>query len=219
MTRLQRLYDEHGQSPWLDNLARPQLLDGTLARFVSAGIRGVTANPTILARAIEGSDAGRQRRRRGGLHMGSAGRSSTGEELYDGVRLATGAGAGGGGFVAEAAIPRPSEANPPQNWQAPDIETLWEAPIVGDGGTTFGEALGAMLDPDGQFIRQLDSLGEGLAGTSGVLGLPVVGPWLGRKCCHAFHDGFVVPLAREPAPVLLDLVGGRQPAPAGALRG
>src|SRR5687767_2664679 len=57
MTRLQRLYDEHGQSPWLDNLARPQLLDGTLARLVSAGIRGVTANPTILARAIEGSDA------------------------------------------------------------------------------------------------------------------------------------------------------------------
>src|SRR6185312_12937517 len=57
MTRLQRLYAEQRQSPWLDNLTRPYLRDGTLARFVADGIRGVTANPTILAKAIEGSDA------------------------------------------------------------------------------------------------------------------------------------------------------------------
>ena len=57
MTRLQRLHDEQDQSPWLDNLPRPYLVDGTLARLVDAGVRGVTANPTILAKAIEGSDA------------------------------------------------------------------------------------------------------------------------------------------------------------------
>jgi transaldolase len=57
MTKLQRLYDEQGQSPWLDNLTRVYLRDGTLGRLVADGIRGVTANPTILARAIEGSDA------------------------------------------------------------------------------------------------------------------------------------------------------------------
>ena len=57
MTRLQRLHREQGQSPWLDNLTRPYLQDGTLARLVADGIRGVTANPTIFARAIEGSDA------------------------------------------------------------------------------------------------------------------------------------------------------------------
>ncbi len=56
MTRMQRLYDEQGQSPWLDNLTRTYLRDGTLARYVADGIRGVTANPTIFARAIEGSD-------------------------------------------------------------------------------------------------------------------------------------------------------------------
>ena len=55
MTKLQQLFAEHGQSPWLDNLTRPYLRDGTLARLVDAGIRGVTANPTIFARAIEGS--------------------------------------------------------------------------------------------------------------------------------------------------------------------
>jgi transaldolase len=57
MTKLQRLYQEQGQSPWLDNLTRAYLRDGTLGRLVADGIRGVTANPTILARAIEGSDA------------------------------------------------------------------------------------------------------------------------------------------------------------------
>jgi transaldolase len=57
MTKLQRLYDEQHQSPWLDNLTRGYLRDGTLARMVVDGIRGVTANPTIFAKAIEGSDA------------------------------------------------------------------------------------------------------------------------------------------------------------------
>jgi transaldolase len=57
MTKLQQLFTECGQSPWLDNLTRPYLRDGILARMVADGIRGVTANPTIFARAIEGSDA------------------------------------------------------------------------------------------------------------------------------------------------------------------
>ena len=57
MTMLQRLYAEQGQSPWLDNLTRPYLQEGTLARMVTDGIRGVTSNPTIFAKAIQGSDA------------------------------------------------------------------------------------------------------------------------------------------------------------------
>ncbi len=55
MTKLQRLYMEYGQSAWLDNLTRSYLRDGTLARMVGDGIRGVTANPTIFANAIAGS--------------------------------------------------------------------------------------------------------------------------------------------------------------------
>ncbi len=57
MTRLQQLYREQGQSPWLDNLTRGYLRDGTLARFVRDGVRGVTANPTTMAKAMDGSDA------------------------------------------------------------------------------------------------------------------------------------------------------------------
>jgi transaldolase len=55
MTTLQRLYTEYGQSPWLDNLTRGYLRDGTLKQLVADGIRGVTANPTIFAKAIVGS--------------------------------------------------------------------------------------------------------------------------------------------------------------------
>jgi transaldolase len=55
MTKLQRLHTEYDQSPWLDNITRRYLRDGTLARMVNQGIRGVTANPTIFARAIAGS--------------------------------------------------------------------------------------------------------------------------------------------------------------------
>ena len=55
MNKLQRLYAEQGQSPWLDNITRGYLRDGVLAGMVAEGIRGVTANPTILAKAIESS--------------------------------------------------------------------------------------------------------------------------------------------------------------------
>jgi transaldolase len=55
MTTMERLYTEYGQSPWLDNLTRGYLRDGTLAGMVADGIRGVTANPTIFTKAIVGS--------------------------------------------------------------------------------------------------------------------------------------------------------------------
>ena len=55
-TKLQQLYEEQGQSPWLDNLTRGHLLRGELEDLVAAGIRGVTSNPTIFAKAISSSN-------------------------------------------------------------------------------------------------------------------------------------------------------------------
>ena len=55
-SRLQRLHVEHGQSPWLDGLSRRDLRDGTLADLVASGVRGVTANPTTFATALEASE-------------------------------------------------------------------------------------------------------------------------------------------------------------------
>ncbi len=54
MTALQDLYHQQGQSPWLDNLRRDYLTSGRLQQLVDQGIRGVTSNPTIFAKAISG---------------------------------------------------------------------------------------------------------------------------------------------------------------------
>ena len=54
-TKLQELWATYGQSPWLDNLTRGHVVRGELQRLVDGGIRGVTSNPTIFAKAISGS--------------------------------------------------------------------------------------------------------------------------------------------------------------------
>ena len=57
MTRLHDLYQLQGQSPWIDNVTRPAILQGDLHRLVDDGVRGVTSNPTIFQKAMTGSDA------------------------------------------------------------------------------------------------------------------------------------------------------------------
>ena len=56
MTSLKELFEVGGQSPWLDNVRRDWLRDGTMARLVDEGVRGVTSNPTIFAKAIAATD-------------------------------------------------------------------------------------------------------------------------------------------------------------------
>ena len=54
--RLTQLFSEYGQSPWLDNLKRSYITSGELDRVRANGIRGLTSNPTIFQKAIQGSD-------------------------------------------------------------------------------------------------------------------------------------------------------------------
>jgi transaldolase len=56
MNNLQKLHDGFNQSPWLDNLSRDLLQSGHLEQYIKDGIRGLTSNPTILEKAIKGSD-------------------------------------------------------------------------------------------------------------------------------------------------------------------
>lgn len=53
--RLVRLFDECGQSPWLDNLKREFITSGQLHSIIDMGIRGLTSNPTIFQKSIQGS--------------------------------------------------------------------------------------------------------------------------------------------------------------------
>lgn len=55
MELLKRLTVEQGQSPWLDNLTRGYLDSGRLLELIDSGIRGLTSNPTIFQKAIQGS--------------------------------------------------------------------------------------------------------------------------------------------------------------------
>ena len=53
MSTLRELFDVGGQSPWLDNVRRDWLRDGTMQRIVDEGVRGVTSNPTIFDKAMQ----------------------------------------------------------------------------------------------------------------------------------------------------------------------
>jgi transaldolase len=54
MGKLHDLYEQQGQSPWLDNLKRGWITSGELKKWVDRGVRGITSNPTIFAKAISG---------------------------------------------------------------------------------------------------------------------------------------------------------------------
>ena len=53
MTALHDLYTRAGQSPWIDDLRRSYVTEGGLAALIEKGIRGLTSNPTIMARSME----------------------------------------------------------------------------------------------------------------------------------------------------------------------
>ncbi len=57
MARLHDLFDQQGQSPWLDNLRRSWMESGEMQEWIDRGVRGLTSNPSIFAKAmIETSD-------------------------------------------------------------------------------------------------------------------------------------------------------------------
>jgi transaldolase len=49
---LHRLHREQDQSPWIDFIDRELLSSGKLKQMVADGIRGLTSNPTIFAKAV-----------------------------------------------------------------------------------------------------------------------------------------------------------------------
>jgi transaldolase len=52
MNTLQKLHAEHDQSPWIDFIDRDLIESGRLEDLVDQGIRGLTSNPTIFAKAV-----------------------------------------------------------------------------------------------------------------------------------------------------------------------
>jgi len=81
--------NDFGQSPWYDNLARPLLTGGGLARLVADdGIRGVTSNPTILEKAI-GAGEGYDEQLAACAAAGKSVEDTYWEVVLDDIRAAT----------------------------------------------------------------------------------------------------------------------------------
>lgn len=55
MGRLHELHDTYGQSPWLDNLRRGWITSGEIQEWIDRGVRGITSNPSIFQKSIQGS--------------------------------------------------------------------------------------------------------------------------------------------------------------------
>ncbi len=137
--------------------------------------------------------------------LGGSGSRLRGQALYHAVRSLTGAPRDT--FRALTCVPSPSAVNPPQNWQAPDIETLWNLPIVGTTGATVGMAIEQTLQEGGEVFGRLDRLGPGVLELPGLLGMPVLRRWAGHKASHAYHHGFIQHLAHDPHATVLAVVG------------
>jgi transaldolase len=87
VTALNELYERGGQSPWIDDLKRSYVREGGLADLVEKGIRGVTSNPTIMARSIQaGTDYDEQFR--GLISNGSSVEAAYWELVIDDVTKA-----------------------------------------------------------------------------------------------------------------------------------
>lgn len=56
MGTLHDVYDQQGQSPWLDNLRRGWMSNGELQAWLDRGVRGLTSNPSIFAKAMIDTD-------------------------------------------------------------------------------------------------------------------------------------------------------------------
>jgi transaldolase len=56
MSRIHDLHTEQGQSPWLDNLRRGWLHGGEMQGWIDRGVRGLTSNPSIFAKAMTDTD-------------------------------------------------------------------------------------------------------------------------------------------------------------------
>lgn len=56
MTNIKNLIN-HGQSIWLDSISKQMIESGDLKNLITAGISGVTSNPSIFDKAISSSDS------------------------------------------------------------------------------------------------------------------------------------------------------------------
>jgi transaldolase len=154
MNTLQRLYAEFGQSPWIDSIDRELIESGQLAKLVDDGIRGLTSNPTIFAKAIAG---GHYDALIGRLHAGGADAQS----IYEAIAV---------GDIRDAAdLLRPVYDGAGGADGLASIEV--EPALAADSGATLARAraLWAAVDRPNIFIK-IPATSAGLPAVESAIG-------------------------------------------------
>ncbi len=118
-------------------------------------------------------------------------------EVFRNVRAATRAPADR--YMAETRIPGLDPSNPPQNWRAPDFETLWSQPMLGTSGPTVGNQITAGMAPGNEIRKRLDALANSFQAVE-----PRRSGDLHPR--RAYLEGFVQPLARDPRAGILSII-------------
>jgi hypothetical protein len=98
-------------------------------------------------------------------------------------------------YAPELQVPAPDKSEPPQNWKAPDIATLWDQHLLGKTGDTVGTAISNTVRT-GAIAGQLTDL---------AARFPVDAP-LGMHPRAAYLTGFVGQMQSDPKAGVIDIV-------------
>jgi hypothetical protein len=129
----------------------------------------------------------------------------TSAQLFDSVRSATGGRAHPDGtkYGPEQLLPRPDDRraaeNGVQNWQRPNIDELWAAPVRSGAAATFGSEITASMQ-SGELNHELSGLASKFPPAQDTQLVFTVHPRQG------FQDGFLAPLIANPHQGLLDII-------------
>jgi transaldolase len=173
MGKLQLLHEQQGQSPWLDNLKRGWLRDGELEGWVERGVRGVTSNPTIFAKAIEGS-ADYDEQFGSLVHDGTSVEDSYWElvkaDIEDATRILRpvyDSADGGDGFVSVEVAPELARdtdgtlASARQLWQQIDEPNLFvKIPATAEGVPAIQQCLSEGININVTLLFSIERYGE-----------------------------------------------------------
>lgn len=121
-------------------------------------------------------------------------------DLFGQVRLMNGGTSGL--YAPELKMPVPDKTEPPQNWKAADITTLWDQKLLGATGDTVGQTISARVQ-GGSIAVQLNALGDKFPVDQRV-DLPVSHIDVHPRA--SYLQGFVRNLQADPKAGVMDIV-------------
>jgi len=122
--------------------------------------------------------------------------------LFAAVQTQTGAPAGK--YKPEAMVPTPSKDNGEQQWKAPNVETLWDQPMVSGGDYPAGKMISYELSPGSEIYEQLAEIGRKFPPEKRIYKMGIYMGTLHPQ--KAYMDGFLGNLVSNPLRGLLEII-------------